>query len=77
MNKKEIRKHHLQLRMSLTKETVKQLSSQINLKILNIIAENDENKKIGLFYPYKNEVDVLLMTQVLEKKRLLLSSTQS
>ena len=54
--------------MSLTKETVKQLSSQINLKILNIIAENDESKKIGLFYPYKNEVDVLLMTEALEKK---------
>ena len=68
MNKKEIRKHHLQLRMSLTKETVKKLSSQINLNILKVIAEDNKFKKVGLFYPYKNEVDVLLMTESLEKK---------
>jgi len=68
LNKKEIRKHHLQLRMSLTKETVKKLSSQINLNILKVIAEDNKFKKVGLFYPYKNEVDVLLMTESLEKK---------
>ena len=68
MNKKEIRRHHLQLRMSLTKENVKQLSSQINLNILKVIAKDNNFKKVGLFYPYKNEVDVLLMTEALEKK---------
>ena len=67
MNKKEIRKHHLQLRMSLAKETVIQLSSQINLNILKVVAEDNKFRKIGLFYPYKNEVDVLLMTEALEK----------
>jgi len=67
LNKKEIRKHHLDLRMLLTTESVQLLSSKINLQILNLISQNSKNKNIGLFYPYKNEVDVLLMTESLEK----------
>ena len=34
-------------------------SSIINSKILEIIEKINPQKSVGLFYPYKNEVDVL------------------
>ena len=34
-------------------------SSMINSKILEIIEKINPQKSVGLFYPYKNEVDVL------------------
>ena len=38
----------------------------VNKSILNIISGLNTTKTIGLFYPYKNEVDVILMASELE-----------
>ena len=38
----------------------------INKSILNIVRALNKIKTIGLFYPYKNEVDVILMASELE-----------
>ena len=35
-------------------------SNKINSKILDLIEKINPNSSVGLFYPYKNEVDVLL-----------------
>ena len=42
----------------------------INKSILNIVRALNKIKTIGLFYPYKNEVDVILMVLELEKRGL-------
>ena len=49
---------------------VKDNSLLINDRILNLLNEFDSAKSIGLFYPYKNEVDVILMALELEKRGL-------
>jgi 5-formyltetrahydrofolate cyclo-ligase len=41
-----------------------------NKNILNIVSGLNTTKTIGLFYPYKNEVDVILMASELENKGL-------
>ena len=38
----------------------------VNKSILNIVSVLNTTKTIGLFYPYKNEVDVILMASELE-----------
>jgi len=38
----------------------------VNKSILNIVSALNSTKTIGLFYPYKNEVDVILMASKLE-----------
>ena len=38
----------------------------VNKSILNIVSGLNTIKNIGLFYPYKNEVDVILMASELE-----------
>ena len=38
----------------------------VNKSILNIVSGLNTTKTIGLFYPYKNEVDVILMAPELE-----------
>ena len=38
----------------------------VNKSILNIVSGLNTTKTIGLFYPYKNEVDVILMASDLE-----------
>ena len=38
----------------------------VNKSILNIVSGLNTTKTIGLFYPYKNEVDVILMASELE-----------
>ena len=70
MNKKEIRKHHLKIRQEMSPTNVKDNSLLINDRILNLLYEFDSAKSIGLFYPYKNEVDVILMALELEKRGL-------
>ena len=70
MNKKEIRKHHLKIRQEMSPTNVKDNSVLINDRILNLLNEFNSAKSIGLFYPYKNEVDVLLMALELEKRGL-------
>ena len=49
---------------------VKDNSVLINDRILNLLNEFNSAKSIGLFYPYKNEVDVILMALELEKRGL-------
>ena len=69
MNKKELRQLHLSSRMSMGKDELKKKSITVNQKILNLINNLSNNSKIGLFYPYKNEVNVLLLAKTLEEKR--------
>ena len=66
MNKKEIRKHHLQIRQEMSSTDVRNNSIMVNKSILNIVSALNSTKTIGLFYPYKNEVDVILMASKLE-----------
>ena len=66
MNKKEIRKHHLQIRQEMSSTNVSKNSIMVNKSILNIVSGLNTTKTIGLFYPYKNEVDVILMASELE-----------
>jgi hypothetical protein len=40
---------------------VRNNSIMVNKSILNIVSALNSSKTIGLFYPYKNEVDVILM----------------
>ena len=56
--------------MSMGEDELKKKSITVNQKILNLINNLSNNTKIGLFYPYKNEVDVLLMSLELEKRGL-------
>ena len=42
----------------------------VNKSILNIVSAFNTTKTIGLFFPYKNEVDVILMAPELEKRGL-------
>ena len=71
MNKKEIRKHHLKIRQEMSPTNVKDKSIMINDRILNLLSDYNLAKSIGLFYPYKNEVDVILMALELEKRGLV------
>ena len=49
-------------------DTLKKKSIAINEKILELIDSLSDNIKVGLFYPYKNEVDVMLLAKILESK---------
>ena len=55
--------------MSMGEDELKKKSITVNQKILNLINNLSNNSKIGLFYPYKNEVNVLLLAKTLEDKR--------
>jgi len=66
LNKKEIRKHHLRIRQEMSSTDVRNNSIMVNKSILNIVSALNSTKTIGLFYPYKNEVDVILMASELE-----------
>ena len=70
MNKKEIRKHHLQIRQEMSLTDVSNNSIMVNKSILKIVGTYNSTKTIGLFYPYKNEVDVILMASELENRGL-------
>ena len=64
LNKKQIRNYHLDLRMKLSISDLDTYSSMINSKILEIIEKINPQKSVGLFYPYKNEVDVLKLSLI-------------
>ena len=49
---------------------VNNLSSKINIKVLELLSDIPDNSTIGLFYPYKNEVNILALAEVLEKKKI-------
>ena len=67
MNKKEIRKHHLKIRQEMSLANVNENSVVSNDGILNLLNAFNSIKTIGLFYPYKNEVNVISMALKLEK----------
>ena len=71
MNKQEIRKFHLDLRMKMEKIEVNELSDKINIKILKILNKFSPKLSIGIFYPFKNEVNILALTKKLKMKFLL------
>jgi len=54
--------------LSMDNDTLKKKSIAINEKILELIDSLSDNIKVGLFYPYKNEVDVMLLGKILEGK---------
>ncbi len=64
LNKKEIRQLYLSSRLSMDNDTLKKKSIAINEKILELIDSLSDNIKVGLFYPYKNEVDVMLLAKI-------------
>ena len=68
MNKKQIRKHHLELRMQLSTSDLDIFSNKINSKIIDLIEKINPNSSVGLFYPYKNEADVLRISDDLINK---------
>ena len=70
MNKKQIRKHHLDLRMQLSTSDLDIFSNKINSKIIDLIEKINPNSSVGLFYPYKNEVDVLKISNDLINKNI-------
>jgi len=70
LNKKDIRKHHLNIRQEMSPAILREHSILINNGILKLVSTFASAQSIGLFYPYKNEVDVLLMVSELEKRGL-------
>ena len=70
LNKKEIRKFHLDSRLKMNAEEITNFSLQINSRILDILNSLSKKLYIGLFYPFKNEVNVLALAQKLEQIRL-------
>jgi len=70
LNKKDIRKHHLNVRQEMSPAILREHSILINKGILKLVSNFVSAQSIGLFYPYKNEVDVLLMVSELEKRGL-------
>jgi len=70
LNKKDIRKHHLNIRQEMSPAILREHSILINNGILKLVSNFVSAQSIGLFYPYKNEVDVLLMVSELEKRGL-------
>ena len=70
MNKKELRKYHLSSRLKMEVSEVNNLSNKINIKVLKLLSDIPDNFTIGLFYPYKNEVNILALAEELEKKKI-------
>ena len=49
---------------------VNSLSYQINIKVLDLINYISNYSTVGLFYPYKNEVNILALAEEFEKKKI-------
>ena len=56
--------------MKMEVSDVNNLSSKINIKVLELLSDIPDNFTIGLFYPYKNEVNILALAEELEKKKI-------
>ena len=69
MNKQELRKFYLDRRVRMKETDVYSLSDKINKRILSILNKKSAKLSIGLFYPYKNEVNVLTLADKLEKMK--------
>ena len=53
------------------KMEVNELSDKINIKIIEILNKFSPKSSIGIFYPFKNEVNILPLTKKLKMKFLL------
>lgn len=73
MNKKQIRNYHLDLRMKLSTAELNNFSNKINTKIIDLIEKINPKNSIGLFYPYKKEVDVMRISNDLINKNITCS----
>ena len=56
--------------MQLSTSDLNIFSNKINSKILGLIEKINPNSSVGLFYPYKNEVDVLKISNDLINKNI-------
>jgi 5-formyltetrahydrofolate cyclo-ligase len=56
--------------MKMKVSEVANLSNKINIKLLELLNDISDNSTVGLFYPYKNEVNILALAEVLEKKKI-------
>ena len=56
--------------MQLSTSDLDIFSNKINSKIIDLIEKINPNSSVGLFYPYKNEVDVLRISDVLINKNI-------
>ena len=54
--------------MQLSTSDLDIFSDKINSKIIDLIEKINPNSSVGLFYPYKNEVDVLRISNDLINK---------
>lgn len=70
MNKKQIRKNFLSKRQSLSKNEILIKSKIINEKIFGLINNLSGIQCVGLFYPFKKEVEVLGLCPLLEEKKI-------
>ncbi len=76
LNKKKIRNYHLDLRMKLSTADIDTFSNKINTNIIDLIKKFNPKNSVGLFYPYKKEVDVLRISKdLIKKKHYMLTST--
>ena len=56
--------------MKMEVSEVNNLSSKINIKVLELLSDIPDISTIGLFYPYKKEVNILALAEELEKKKI-------
>ena len=56
--------------MQLSTSDLDIFSNKINSKIIDLIEKINPNSSVGLFYPYKNEVDVLRISNDLINKNI-------
>ena len=70
LNKKQIRKYHLDLRMQLSTEDLNNFSNKINTKIIYLVEKINPKNSVGLFYPFKKEVEVLGISNYLISKNI-------
>ena len=56
--------------MQLSTSDLDIFSNKINSKIIDLIEKINPNSSVGLFYPYKNEVDVLRISDDLMNKNI-------
>ena len=70
LSKKQIRNYHLDLRMKLSTADLDIFSNKINTKIIELIEKLNPKNSVGLFYPYKKEVDVLRISRDLINKNI-------
>lgn len=73
LNKSEIRKTFLSQRDKLSASEIDIKSKNINNNILEILNATPNLSSVGLFYPFKSEVNVLNLCPILEGKKIIIT----